>query len=71
MYRDTYLQEMLRHDGREGQQETLCAECGNIGDFSCYDCVYCMHYCQDCLVNRHRLMPLHRIKVCVPTSIFQ
>lgn len=62
-YRDTYLQELLRHDGREGLQETYCAGCGNIGDFSCYDCAYCLHYCRDCLVDRHLFMPLHRIKV--------
>jgi hypothetical protein len=63
--RDTYLQEMLRHDGREGLQLTLCADCGgSSGDFSCYDCAYCMSYCQKCLVNRHHLMPVHRIKVC-------
>lgn len=66
-YRDIYLQEMLRHDGREGQQLTLCADCGSSsGDFSCYDCSYCASYCEICLINRHRLMPLHRIKVCDP-----
>ena len=63
-YQDTYLQEMLHHDGREGLQITLCADCGSFGNFSCYDCAYCIHYCQDCLVNHHRLMPLHRIRVC-------
>lgn len=63
MYRDTYLQELLRHDGRQGLQVTYCVNCGDIGDFSCYDCAYCMHYCKDCLVDCHRLMPLHRIRV--------
>ena len=63
IYWDTYLQELLRHDGREGSQATYCVGCGDIGDFSCYDCAYCMHYCQDCLVDRHRFMPLHRIRV--------
>ena len=62
-YRDAYLQELLRHDGRGGEEVTSCADCGNSGDFSCFDCPYCIHYCQDCLVKRHRLMPLHRIKV--------
>jgi hypothetical protein len=62
-YRDTYLHEMLRHDGREGLQVTLCADCDKSGNFSCYDCAHSMHYCKDCLVNRHRLMPLHRIRV--------
>jgi hypothetical protein len=65
-YRDAYLEEMLRHDGREGLQVTFCADCGSTGDFSCYDCAYCMHYCQGCLLSRHRLMPLHRIRVCKP-----
>jgi hypothetical protein len=62
-YRDTYLQEMLRHDGREGLEVTDCAECGDPGDFSCSDCAYCVHYCQSCMVNRHRFMPFHRIRV--------
>ena len=62
--RDSYLQELLRHDGREGLEETSCADCGNKGDFSCVDCAYCMDYCQECLVARHRFMPLHRIRVC-------
>ena len=58
-YQDAYLQELLRHDGREGRQVTFYADCGNSGDFSCYDCTYNMHYCRDCLVNRHHLIPLH------------
>jgi hypothetical protein len=63
-HRDDYLQEMLRHDGRGGLQETMCADCNNNrGDFSCYDCAYSMGYCKGCLVNRHRIMPLHRIRV--------
>ena len=62
-YRDSYLQEMLRHDGRKGLQVCAESDCDTSGDYSCYDCAYCMHYCRDCLVNRHRLMPLHRIKV--------
>ena len=61
-YRDTYLQEMLRHDGREEPQVALCG-CGKRGDYSCDDCAYCVYYCQSCLVNRHHFMPLHRIKV--------
>jgi len=64
LHRETYLQEMLRHDGREGLKVTYCADCRERGDFSCYDCAYSMDYCQKCLVSRHRLMPLHRIRVC-------
>ena len=62
-YRDTYLHEMLRHDGREGLQVMLCTNCGKSGDFSCYDCTHCTHYCKDCLVHRHLLLPLHQIRV--------
>jgi hypothetical protein len=62
-YRDTYLQELLRHDGREGLRVTVCADCGDGDDFSCFDCAYGMHYCRECLVDRHYLMPLHRIRV--------
>src|SRR6267154_176405 len=60
---DTYLQELLRHNGREGLQATLCADCGKSGNYSCYNCAYYMNYCQDCLVNRHHFMPLHWIRV--------
>jgi hypothetical protein len=62
--RDSYLRELLRHDGRGEHDATSCADCGNSGDFSCFDCAYGMHYCQECLVDHHRLMPLHRISVC-------
>jgi CxC2 like cysteine cluster associated with KDZ transposases len=64
-HRDTYLHEMLHHNGREGVQVTYCTGtgCVNRGDFSCHDCAYCMHYCRNCLIDRHRLMPLHRIRV--------
>ena len=62
-YRDTYLQEMLRHDGREGLQVTTCAGCGARGDFACNDCAYRLHYCQQCMIDRHQFMPLHRIQV--------
>lgn len=63
-YREDYLQEMLRHDRRGGLDVTYCADCGERGDFSCHDCAYSLHYCQECLVDRHCLMPLHRIRVC-------
>src|SRR5229473_3369406 len=62
-YWDTYLQEMLRHDGREGLEVTDCAECSDPGDFSCSDCAYCLHYCRTCLVNHHQFMPFHQIRV--------
>ena len=61
--RQAYLYEMLRHDGQEGLQATSCAGCGGDGSFSCSDCAYRMHYCHQCLVTCHQLMPFHRIKV--------
>jgi hypothetical protein len=33
--RDSYLRELLRHDGRGEHDATSCADCGNSGDFSC------------------------------------
>ena len=63
IHRDTYLNEMLRHDGQEGLQATFCASCGDDGSFSCHDCAYHMHYCRSCLISHHQLMPFHRIKV--------
>ena len=63
MDRQAYLYEMLRHDGQDGLQATSCAGCGGHGSFSCSDCAYSMHYCCQCLVICHQLMPFHRIKV--------
>src|SRR5258708_13567139 len=62
-YRDTYLQEMLRHDGREGLEVTDCAECSDPADFSYSDCAYCLRYCRTCLVHHHQFIPFHRIRV--------
>src|SRR5258707_4271965 len=50
-YRDTYLHEMLRHDGRERLRATACAERAVAGNFSGSDYAYSWHYCQTCLLN--------------------
>ena len=63
-YRDAFLHEILRHNGQKGLQVTICADCDNVGDFVCDDCSYATHYCSACMVKCHRLMPLHRIRVC-------
>jgi hypothetical protein len=68
-YRDAYLQELLRHEGRASMSATICVECGQCGDFTCTDCAYRLHYCKPCMIDRHRLMPLHRVKVSLPTCL--
>jgi hypothetical protein len=59
-HRQTYLDELLRADGRKGQSE--CA-CGDIGVYRCRDCFYGSLHCERCLLEQHRVHPFHRILV--------
>ncbi|KAM6497177.1 hypothetical protein JOM56_007650, partial [Amanita muscaria] len=60
---DTFLQELLRHEGR-GPSMQSCCRCGM--DFAqCYRCTDCFLndlYCKACIVTNHRGMPFHRIQ---------
>jgi hypothetical protein len=64
-YRQEYLDELLRHDGRKGAASNSCSTsgCVNPGDFVCRDCMHGRSLCQDCLVDVHCFLPLHRIMV--------
>jgi hypothetical protein len=64
-HRQEYLDELLRHDGRKGVASNNCSMngCVNPGDFLCRDCMHERSFCQDCLVDMHRFLPLHRIMV--------
>jgi hypothetical protein len=61
--RDNYLQELLRLDGRAGLGGN-CGLCHAEGpEYRCEDCFGGSIFCQQCTVNLHACMPLHRIEV--------
>lgn len=62
---DTYLQELLRLEGRgDHMHESTCAGC-QTGDatYRCKDCYSPELYCSDCVVSIHARSPLHQIFV--------
>ena len=60
-HRDSYLDELIRHDGRGG--DCLCAMCGSPGLYRCKDCFGFELLCEVCLVGRHTFLPFHRVTV--------
>lgn len=66
-YRESFLDELLRHDGLgDFLGSTLCASCGEVdGVIKCRDCLGGCHLrCAVCSIHHHRRLPLHRIEVC-------
>ncbi|KAF7968821.1 hypothetical protein HWV62_29262 [Athelia sp. TMB] len=64
--RQTYVDELLRAEGLgETSQTTSCPycspDCQNEAKFKCEDCHGGTLACQQCLVERHEFLPLHRI----------
>jgi hypothetical protein len=62
-HRETYVDELLRHDGRAGQR--ACAGCNSDSPdlFKCKDCFGGKLLCYVCVVKFHDSHPLHRILV--------
>jgi hypothetical protein len=60
-YRQHYLEEFMRHDGRAGREN--CADCPGEGVYKCKDCFGCQLYCKPCFVERHSQNPFHRALV--------
>ncbi|KAG6836139.1 hypothetical protein H0H93_011016 [Arthromyces matolae] len=60
--RETFLQELLRTEGR-GDYQKLCA-CGQetAVDYRCVDCFHSDLQCKECIVTDHKSLPLHRIE---------
>ncbi|TEB19054.1 hypothetical protein FA13DRAFT_1758289 [Coprinellus micaceus] len=64
-----FLDEMLRWDGfRDSASVEGCTTCGEQGDdielLQCEDCIHGVHVtCEDCIVESHAYLPLHRIEV--------
>ncbi|KAG2746737.1 hypothetical protein P692DRAFT_201840841 [Suillus brevipes Sb2] len=64
--REGYIMELIRHEGR-GNYTTREAchghrECTFEPEYRCRDCFGTELYCKDCMVERHRDNPLHRIE---------
>ncbi|KAM6492909.1 hypothetical protein JOM56_011043 [Amanita muscaria] len=66
-FRQTCLDEILRHDGRSDYLNSSCQSCVACGMeeglYKCYDCFNgSLLRCQLCLVGAHCVHPLHRIE---------
>ena len=65
MYRDMFLREMLRYDGRgDALLKPECRVCNKReGIFRCLDCFGERLFCGACIASLHMDNPFHRIKV--------
>ncbi|KAJ6631835.1 hypothetical protein B0H10DRAFT_2250269, partial [Mycena sp. CBHHK59/15] len=62
-----FLDKLIRHDGRgEHIDQRVCAGDGcEVEDapFRCRDCLHSCLYCEGCIVEVHRHVPLHHIQI--------
>lgn len=72
-YRDQFLQEFIRLEGRgDARDVTSCPSCSSDDAASdeegpvyrCEDCAGFLTECRACCVKRHQRLPFHIIKVC-------
>lgn len=63
-FRDEYLDELMRMEGRADSANAICAGCVAEGAcFRCKDCTGGPMWCLDCVLLRHNQNPLHRVEV--------
>ncbi|PPQ83180.1 hypothetical protein CVT26_015495 [Gymnopilus dilepis] len=72
LFRDLYLNELLRWEGRGdawSSGETFCSDCrarkvenAQVGIFRCRDCFVPHLTCKGCCLRRHRMLPFHNIE---------
>jgi hypothetical protein len=66
-HRDEFLDALLWLDGRGGSLvQPGCPNCnspGISGTYRCEDCFGLDLVCKTCCLERHKLLPLHRVKV--------
>lgn len=67
-HREAYLDEMIRHDGRNGRS-SACSQCSDPGDYKCQDCAFGKYYCKTCIMEQHAFLPLHRLLVLITNFI--
>jgi hypothetical protein len=73
LFRDTYLDEVIRFSGRADFRASRdCPDCiarltetPGPPDHRCKECLLPDLVCGDCCVRRHKRLPLHRIEVRV------
>ncbi|CDO74326.1 hypothetical protein BN946_scf184348.g1 [Trametes cinnabarina] len=63
-FRDKYLDELLRLEGRGASGSTkTCLRCtADAATYRCRDCMGGELFCKACIVQRHAQLPLHRIQ---------
>ncbi|KAH7907679.1 hypothetical protein BJ138DRAFT_1116497 [Hygrophoropsis aurantiaca] len=64
-FRDVYLQELLRLEGRgdHAADNSMCDMCQlEVGFFRCQDCFGVDLFCKECTLTKHAQSPLHRIQ---------
>jgi hypothetical protein len=78
-FRDEYLDECNRLEGRGNPSARQCLGCQSIepsfrgeATLRCEDCWGGQLFCKTCCLEQHRTHPLHRIKVCntIPLSFY-
>ncbi|KAJ8468439.1 hypothetical protein ONZ45_g17240 [Pleurotus djamor] len=64
-YRSRFLDELFRLEGRAGLATcpTTSHPSPEEGLYRCLDCANRDCYCQDCILERHKHLPLHRLQV--------
>ncbi|KAF9536370.1 hypothetical protein CPC08DRAFT_652149 [Agrocybe pediades] len=70
LHRQTYLEEMLRWEGRGDFQHSdrcpdciaRCSEAPGLPQYRCEECFIPDLVCQACCVRRHRVQPFHHIE---------
>ncbi|PPQ76759.1 hypothetical protein CVT24_012280 [Panaeolus cyanescens] len=70
-FRSTYLDELLRHEGRgDYRRVTKCPDCGETSPaYRCISgCLQSDLVCKKCCLRRHKKSPLHKIEMWTGTS---
>ena len=69
-YRDSYLDELLRHESPRNANDSTCVRCSvNIGNIKCKDCIGGSLHCSQCILDAHNTLPFHRLLVSLKHTI--
>lgn len=61
------LDEIISLDGPGCNPLDLCSSCSILETkriYRCIECSYLSIHCVKCIVDQHKVMPLHRLEVC-------
>ncbi|KAJ7709669.1 hypothetical protein B0H17DRAFT_1124224 [Mycena rosella] len=56
------VEDIIRIESKQYTQQR-CEGCCDPGTNRCQDCMWCPLLCRLCILNRHALLPLHRIRI--------